>query len=260
MNTADYLAQLQQDREDLVDNLEAKGITGLSGDETFTELVPEVLNIPSGSSGVDWSDIGYTNQPALIDYLHREALSILNSWNPSNPHTYEGRTGIVSVPTLDLSNMSKTDCVNMFKNCSGLISISNTFVAPNYKEWFNGCSNLLTIDISNFSTENWVLGSTNGAWARMFQDCTKLTHINFGNFVKFDPTKVDNIYMMFSNTLNLDNDTLNQILKLCILVGPNISATSRKISVMGISSNNYLTIIPTLSNYNDFISAGWSLN
>ena len=55
--TADYLEQLQQDREDLVDNLETQGITGLTGDETFTELVPEVLNI---SSGIDWSTIGYS--------------------------------------------------------------------------------------------------------------------------------------------------------------------------------------------------------
>lgn len=59
MTTADYLTQLQQDREDLVDNLEAKGITGLSGDETFTELVPEVLNIPSG--GGDLSEYFQTD-------------------------------------------------------------------------------------------------------------------------------------------------------------------------------------------------------
>ena len=40
---AEQLTQLERDRQDLVDNLETKGITGLSGDETFTELVPEVL-------------------------------------------------------------------------------------------------------------------------------------------------------------------------------------------------------------------------
>lgn len=34
----------------MVDNLEEKGITGLTGDETFTELVPEILNIPSGGT------------------------------------------------------------------------------------------------------------------------------------------------------------------------------------------------------------------
>ena len=50
MTTADYLNQLEQDRQDLVTNLGTKGITGLVGDETFTELVPEVLNIPSGGA------------------------------------------------------------------------------------------------------------------------------------------------------------------------------------------------------------------
>lgn len=50
---AQQLTQLESDRQDLVDNLETKGITGLTGDETFTELVPEVLNIPSGGGGGD---------------------------------------------------------------------------------------------------------------------------------------------------------------------------------------------------------------
>lgn len=53
MTTSDYLEQLQQDKQDLVDNLTTKGITGLTGDETFTELVPEVLNIHSGGGSYD---------------------------------------------------------------------------------------------------------------------------------------------------------------------------------------------------------------
>jgi len=46
--TSDYLTQLQQDREDLIDNLETQGIDDLTGDETFTELVPRVLDIETG--------------------------------------------------------------------------------------------------------------------------------------------------------------------------------------------------------------------
>lgn len=45
---AEQLTQLESDRQDLVSNLQTKGITGLTGDETFTELVPEVLNIQTG--------------------------------------------------------------------------------------------------------------------------------------------------------------------------------------------------------------------
>lgn len=46
--TSDYLTQLQQDRLDLIDNLEAQGIDDLTGNETFTELVPRVLDIQTG--------------------------------------------------------------------------------------------------------------------------------------------------------------------------------------------------------------------
>lgn len=47
--TSDYLTQLQQDREALVDNLETQGISDLIGDETFTELVPRVLDIQASN-------------------------------------------------------------------------------------------------------------------------------------------------------------------------------------------------------------------
>ena len=61
MTTSDYLTQLQQDKSDLVDNLTEKGITGLTGDETFTELVPEVLNISSGSLEKDMETVDLVN-------------------------------------------------------------------------------------------------------------------------------------------------------------------------------------------------------
>lgn len=50
---AEQLTQLESDRQDLVSNLQTKGITGLTGDETFTELVPEVLNIQTGGGSSD---------------------------------------------------------------------------------------------------------------------------------------------------------------------------------------------------------------
>ena len=53
MTTSDYLEQLIQDRDNLVDNLTTMGIEDLTGDETFTELVPKVLHIPSGGGAQD---------------------------------------------------------------------------------------------------------------------------------------------------------------------------------------------------------------
>ena len=64
--TADYLTQLQQDREDLVDNLETKGIDDLTGDETFTELVPRVLDIEGGGSEQKYR---LPNQYQEVEYI-----------------------------------------------------------------------------------------------------------------------------------------------------------------------------------------------
>lgn len=46
-NTADYLTQLQSDRNDLADNLVTMGVAA-SHSETITELVPKVLDIQTG--------------------------------------------------------------------------------------------------------------------------------------------------------------------------------------------------------------------
>lgn len=54
----EYIDQLKSDREDLVDNLETMGIQDLEGTETFTELVPQVLNIPvSGGQVIQYEQV-----------------------------------------------------------------------------------------------------------------------------------------------------------------------------------------------------------
>lgn len=50
--TADYLSQLQADKQALVDNLVEKGVEA-TNDETFTSLVPKVLNIQSGGGDAE---------------------------------------------------------------------------------------------------------------------------------------------------------------------------------------------------------------
>lgn len=92
MTTSDYLEQLVQDRDDLVDNLTTKGITGLTGDETFTELVPEVLNIPSGGGGaVEEKDVNFYDYDGTLtnSYTAQEFLALTSM--PENP-THEGLT------------------------------------------------------------------------------------------------------------------------------------------------------------------------
>lgn len=94
MTTSDYLEQLQQDKSDLVDNLTTKGITGLTGDETFTELVPEVLNIPSGGS----SDIYRATSLAGLPQSANEGDLGVVYINTATPPTAETEFSVFTVP------------------------------------------------------------------------------------------------------------------------------------------------------------------
>lgn len=57
MSIATYLTALDRDRDALAANLTTKGVPA-SSSETFTTLVPKVLNIPSGGGGgdIEWTD------------------------------------------------------------------------------------------------------------------------------------------------------------------------------------------------------------
>lgn len=92
MTTADYLTQLQQDREDFVDNLETMGITGLTGDETFTELVPEVLNISGESTPeVEKKDVNFYDYDGKRLYSYTKSEFSELTYLPENP-THAGLT------------------------------------------------------------------------------------------------------------------------------------------------------------------------
>ena len=134
MTTADYLNQLEQDRQDLVDNLETKGITGLSGDETFTELVPEVLNIPSGGGGVLPTNLRHIQ---VGDNLYNKKLyftfpsninSLINTY-----HQSYGDSGITIrsfISTIQVTN--PIDYTSSIWN--GNFSL-NSYDTTNYSTW-----------------------------------------------------------------------------------------------------------------------------
>ena len=91
----------------------------------------------------------------------------------------------------------------------------------------------------------------------MFSSCGNLETITFPNNIS-----LDNIYsmnVMFESTTNLDTTTLNQILYMCTTVGEYYQG-EKTLEYLGINSDfvNY-DEIPNLSNYQDFLDAGWTL-
>ena len=261
LSKVDITANVQPDLESKSVTIEENGtttVTPTSGKDGLSS----VTITTDIDKGIDWSDVGYTTaDPIYVDLLHSKAKEVLADWDKDNPHLFTNDNTLLSAPTLDLTwyDDNATNPTGMFSNCANLECVSNTFNARTYREWFKGCAKLAAIDISNFSTEKFILGSV-GAFREMFYNCTNLIHVEFGNFETFDVTKTNNLSNMFYKTKHFDEDTLDQILRMCILMTPNISSNNRKLSVLGIDNtfDNYSSI-SNLSNYNDFIAEGWAI-
>lgn len=227
MTTADYLTQLEQDREDLVDNLETKGITGLSGDETFTELVPEVLNISGGSSKFTPRHISFYSYGGAE--LNDEISKIDTSKVTSMSNMFTMCQNLTSLDLSSLNTSKVTDMSNMFNNCTLLENLNlsniNTSNVISFNNTFYNCSRLTGLDLSSFNTEKaenfsgMFLGcgitSLNISnfnkpvvWglSNMFQTCSNLTTLNFGSF---NIPKLQQSRAMFYNCYKLETITFS---------------------------------------------------
>ena len=192
--TSDYLSQLQQDREDLVDNLETQGISDLTGNETFTELVPKVLDIETGGGdtpekGVifsEWDNDGYPTKVEFVgmttipkDYLYNSYYNAtitskisnvkLNNVEEIGQSAFSYNKGLTDLPQ---SNLLKTIGANAF----GGSKIINCNIPSNVTslgtDCFNGCNLLQSVTLSDYITSipNFC-----------FQSCSSLTSLDLKN-------------------------------------------------------------------------------
>ena len=178
-STSDYLTQLEQDREDLVDNLETKGITGLTGDETFTELVPEVLNISGGGGASDYFNL------------------TVSGWSSASVSKCMYR-----VPKFTISGISRLD--GFFSNLQSITSIDLTGFDTQQTEYMNdmffNCSNLTTLDVSTFDVSGVY------EMANMFCNCSSLTSLDLSNW---NTSNCSNVISMFEGCSDLQTLTLS---------------------------------------------------
>lgn len=126
---------------------------------------------------------------------------------------------IVEVP----NNLDTSTCTNgtyMFQNCYSLIAVPN-------------------IDTSNF------IGAT-----QMFQNCQSLASIPILDF-----SKVKAMTNIFQGCSSLSNDSLNNIMQICINASEYTSEKTLK--KLGLTSAQ-ATICQGLSNYQAFLNAGWT--
>ena len=147
ITTSDYLNQLKADKQALVDNLTSKGVTGLTGDETFTELVPEILNIPSGG-GLDWEALGLTSFENILSKEYQNAIQLQENWNDNIRTTsqmYNYSETLVFFPKVSMNKV--TNSSQMFNRAKKLLSVADIILpsAINCSQMFYYCTSLKNV-------------------------------------------------------------------------------------------------------------------
>ena len=138
------------------------------------------------------------------------------------------------------------DASYMFESCGNLTTVSsplNIYNAGDTSFMFNACTALTSVAF--IDTGN----STN--MEMMFCECYALRTVP-----QFDASITTTMEWMFWGCNNLTNDSLNNILGMCINVGEDYEG-EKTLSYLGLTETQ-ADVCETLSNWNNFVSAGWS--
>ena len=171
-----------------------------------------------------------------------------------------------NITNIDNLNLNKINqCADMFVNCINLTTISNLnlYNTVNAQWLFADCINLSNIDNIVFNRVNWLF--------RAFANCTNLVNapnmklnscyrieslfencINLTNIPMYNTLKVYRCQNFVNNCPNLSNDSLNNVLQMC----SNMNCMYN-LKYIGLTQNQ-VNICMNLSNYQNFINAGWT--
>lgn len=224
--------------------------TGHLDNTEYAEANDDLDDILEGSNIInvyppDWSEIGYENTPQDIIDKFNYSKEIADNWDDSEISSYQkfkGNLQLVYMPLVDTSNV--INMIDMFRNCTNLATVSNldTSSVTRMQDMFNRCTSLTKIPL--LDTRN----VTN--MSAMFYDCTKLTTIPLLN-----TSNVTNMQYMFYNCLSLSNESLNNILAMCI--NAEKISSNKTLNYISLTSAQ-ATICQGLSNYQAFLNAGWT--
>lgn len=193
----------------------------------------------------DWSEIGYEDTPQSIIDGFDYAKQIKDNWDDTQTSLYckyYNDRNLVYMPMVDTKNI--TSIKQAFYNCSNLVFLPllDTKNVTDMQYAFCGC-NILK-EIPKLDTRN----VTN--MQQTFSGCNSLRFVPI-----FDTQKVTSITTLFSGCSKLTNESLNNILQMCI------NATSYKgmktLNWIGLSMKQ-ATTCQSLSNYQAFLDAGWT--
>ena len=185
-------------------------------------------NSSGGTGGdIDWNAIGYNSTPQSIVDGYNYALQIKNNWTQESLSSrFLNDINLVYMPLVDTS--TSISMFQTFYGCTNLVKIPqlDTYSVTTMQQAFYGCTNL--VEIPQLDTNNITGGSTS-------------------------------LKNVFTNCQKLNNESLNNILSMCINVRTKYTGT-RSLAHLGFTATNYpIERIQSLPKYQDFIDAGWTI-
>jgi len=171
-------------------------------------------------------------------------INLINIANAVNAFSY--CTNLMQIDNIVFPS-SSIQCYGMFAGCNNLVSIFNTTIhVDNAQFMFSGCNNLITLP--NFITTNFA-----NAYC-MFSSC-----FNLIGMPQYNTSNVINMSQMFLRCNNLSNESIQNIVNMCI--NSNVNSSYRNLSC----NNYYSPLYGTMFNnsyyqdrWQELTDAGWT--
>ena len=217
----------------IADYVYGKTFYGKNGIEIGTLGVPDNTFTDANAEFVYEIEQQYNNMQPRILTDQNKAIDKNIYFIPTK---YDG------TPLLDTSNITSMN--NMFYNCKSLTTMPliDTSNVINMSSMFYYCTSLIIIALIDTSS------ATN--MDHMFFGCANLTTIPV-----LDTSNVTNMDSIFNGCTSLSNESLNNIMQMCINASK--ISSNKTLVYMGLTQDQ-ANICQTLSNYQAFLNAGWT--
>lgn len=199
----------------------------------------------------DWSEIGYEDTPSGVIDGFNYAKEIYDNWDSSittMANKYASNKQLSIFPLVNTSNV--TDLNQAFNG-----SVLATFPlvdTSNVTDFTRAFSNCLLTNFPPIDTSKATYLSS------MFASCSILKNVPVFNTNSIQGSGLNQV---FGGCKSLTDESLNNILQMCINATNRITGSNRTLYKLGISDTTVYPVsrIQALSNYQAFIDAGWTI-
>ena len=185
----------------------------------------------------------FTTLESLFLYCEQlEYVTLTNTSHITNFADLFAHTNIVNAPEMDTS--SATTMVCMFEECTSLVNIPlyDTSQVTSFMQTFNDCNSLIDAPALNTSSAT--------IFRNMFIYCRNLVNVPV-----YNTSLATDMQKMFYSCTKLSQNSLNNILAMC--TNATKITSNKTLKYIGLSQTQ-ATTCQSLSNYQDFVDAGWT--